>query len=105
MELARAQLSVLDLDGAADTFEKAAAESADDRELELSAIAELSSAELNLHRFASAVDRVGKRREELTGATAAERKLLAVAASRPHRRTSPPPWSSSSPSALSGAAI
>jgi len=80
MELARAQLSVLDLDGAADTFEKAAAESADDRELELSAIAELSSAELNLHRFASAVERVGARREELTGATAAERKLLAVAA-------------------------
>ncbi len=80
MELARAQLVVLDLDGGADTFALAVAESTGDRELELSAIAELSSAELNLLRFATAAERVRERREGLTGATAAERKLLAVAA-------------------------
>jgi DNA-binding CsgD family transcriptional regulator len=80
MEMARAQLSVLDLDGAADTFELAATESGDDRELELSAAAELSSAELNLHRFGAAVERLADRRGEVLGATAAERKLLAVSA-------------------------
>ena len=80
MELARAKLTVLDLDGAADTFALAVSESAGDRELELSAIAELSSAELNLLRFEQAAERVRVRREELEGATPAERKLLAVAA-------------------------
>jgi DNA-binding CsgD family transcriptional regulator len=80
MELARAQLAVLDMDGAAATFELAVEESTGDRELELSAVAELSSAELNLNRFDSAAARLRERRDELTGATAAERKVLAVAA-------------------------
>jgi DNA-binding CsgD family transcriptional regulator len=80
MELARAQLVVLDMDGAADTFALAVGESTGDRELELSAIAELSSAELNLLRFEQAAARVREQRAGLAGATAAERKLLAVAA-------------------------
>ncbi len=80
MELARAQLTVLDLDAAADTFERALAISAGDRELELSATAELASAELNLHRFDRAVARIEPLVAGLDGATPAERKLLAVAA-------------------------
>lgn len=80
MELARAHLTVLDLDAAADTFEEALAISAGDRELELSAVAELASAELNLNRFDRATARIAAVVEGVTGATAAERKLLAVAA-------------------------
>ena len=80
MELARAHLTVLDLDAAADTFERALAISAGDRELELSATAELASAELNLHRFEAAVARIDSVAAGLEGSTPAERKLLAVAA-------------------------
>ncbi len=80
MELARAHLTVLDLDAAADTFERALAVSEGDRELELSAIAELASAELNLHRFERATERIEASRRASKGSTPAERKLLAVAA-------------------------
>ncbi|MFN8150017.1 MAG: AAA family ATPase [Solirubrobacterales bacterium] len=80
MELARAHLTVLDLDAAADTFERALAISEGDRELELSAIAELASAELNLHRFERATVRIDAAVAGVGGETAAERKLLAVAA-------------------------
>lgn len=49
-------------------------------ELELSATAELASAELNLHRFAQGVTRIEARLNGVVGSTPAERKLLAVAA-------------------------
>jgi DNA-binding CsgD family transcriptional regulator len=80
MELARAQLAVLDLPAASTTFETALAESTGDRELELSAEAELASARLNLREFDQAAKRIRGLRKGLAGATAAERKLLAVAA-------------------------
>jgi DNA-binding CsgD family transcriptional regulator len=80
IELARAQLAVLDLDAASATFEEALTESRGDREQELSAEAELASAQLNLNRFEEAASRIRGQREGLLGATAAERKLLAVAA-------------------------
>ena len=80
MELARAHLTVLDLDAAADTFERALTVSEGDRELELSAIAELASAELNLHRFERGTARIEAAAAGLEGSTPAERKLLAVAA-------------------------
>lgn len=89
MELARAHLTVLDLDAAADTFERALAISEGDRELELSAIAELASAELNLHRFDHAVQRVDAAAAGLAGETVAERKLLAVAAFAAAQRNEP----------------
>jgi DNA-binding CsgD family transcriptional regulator len=80
MELARARMTVLDLEGAAATFELAAAESEGDRELELSATAELASAQLNLHQAAAAAESLARHRDGVTGATPAERKLLAVSA-------------------------
>jgi DNA-binding CsgD family transcriptional regulator len=80
MELARAHMTVLDLESAASTFELAAAESEGDRELELSADAELASAQLNLHQAGAAVDRLTEHRGTLAGETPAERKLLAVCA-------------------------
>lgn len=89
MELARAHLTVLDLDAAADTFGQALAISEGDRELELSATAELASAELNLHRFDQAVERIDAAVEGVAGDTAAERKLLAVAAFAAAQRNEP----------------
>jgi len=80
MELARAHMAVVDMPAASEAFEAALAESRDDRELELSAEAELASARLNLRDFDRAAKRVGTLRTGLTGATPAERKLLAVAA-------------------------
>jgi DNA-binding CsgD family transcriptional regulator len=80
MELARAQMTVLDLEAAAATFELAAGESEGDRELELSAAAELASAQLNLHQAAAAAERLALHRDGLSGDTPAERKLLAVCA-------------------------
>ncbi len=80
MELARAQLTVLDMDGAAETFELAVAESEGDRELELSADAELASAQLNLNQAPRAFERLAAYGDGPDGATPAERKLLALMA-------------------------
>jgi DNA-binding CsgD family transcriptional regulator len=80
MELARARLTVLDMDGAAETFSLAAAESAGDRDLELSADAELASAQVNLSQAHAAFERLARYGTGPDGQTVAERKLLAVMA-------------------------
>ncbi len=80
MELGRAQMTVLNLEAAAATFGRAAGDSEGDRELELSAEAELASAQLNLHIAGAATARLGEYRGALAGDTPAERKLLAVCA-------------------------